>query len=619
MLLLLFGVAASLILWGGCSSGGEDGLQGPAGSGGPLYSYPTCDVDEGAVEQILGQMTLEQKIAQMYIIGVSMLCWDVEETLSLIRNLHVGGVFLQPVTGIALRDPELTAANSNALQEAALSREIPLPLFIVADQEGGIPQALSRVTGGTDQPGNMGLGATFNPDSTHRSYGIMGGQLSAVGINTTFAPVVGLMHSHEETSMYTRCFGELSGEVTRHAGQAVRGLQENLVVATPKHFPSHSTAPGDEHFVLPINDDDEQTVRSQYFPPFIQSIRAGADMFMTTHAVFTAFEDSLPSTYSRRIFTGILRGELGYEGLIVTDDMNMGSVTLYEVDEHPDVLAIRAGADLILDVAADGEPAFGIAPGNLQWAYDVRGQIRAVKDAVEDGRIPEEQINASVRRILRTKMKNCLFSEPYVDPGEVPARVNTPEQIEASQALHAEAFTLLRNDQGLWPLDGDQEIRVHVVCPQALLSQMYPGAAWPTIAEIDLLKAIRRTESNAQVSGKTFDVNPDAKRIRQLTASARNSDADVLVIGTYNALYYDGQKALVHELLALGIPTILMVVGMPYDLMAFPEATTCLVTYSNRDLALEEAARALFGNVEPLGRLPVSLPGLYDVGWSAGR
>ena len=616
---LFVGLAVFFLFVSGCSTDPEGGSRGPAENGRPEYSYPTCDVDEEKVERILGQMTLEQKVAQMYIVGVTLLCWELAETQSLVTDLGVGGVFLRPITGIALFSPELTAQNTNILQDMALSRSIPVPLFIAADQEGGIPQALSLITGGTDQPGNLGLGATFDPKNTHLSYGIMGEQLSAVGINITFAPVVGLMPSHEESSMYTRCFGELSSEVTRHASQAVRGLQENLVVATAKHFPSHSTAPGDEHFILPVNDDSEQTIRDLYLPPFASAIRAGAELFMTTHAVFTTLDTGVPSTYSYRIFTELLREEMGFEGLIVTDDMNMGSVTLTEVDEHPDVLAIKAGSDLILDAAANGEPDFGVAPGNLQYAYDVRGQIRAVLAAVADGRISEERINASVRRILQTKMKNCLFSDPYADPNEVADRVNTPGQTATSRDLHGRAVTLVRNEQGIWPLDPAGEMHIHVVCAQALLSQMYPGAAWPTVAGTDLLQEIRRVEPMASVSGKTFDVDPNPFQVAYLVDKARSSKADFLIIGTYNALYYEGQKSLVRQLLDLNIPTILVAVGMPYDLMAFPDLSTCLVTYSNRDLALETAAKVLFGEIDPKGKLPVSLPGLYDVGWSADR
>ncbi|MFC1888964.1 glycoside hydrolase family 3 protein, partial [Thermodesulfobacteriota bacterium] len=388
-------------------------------------------------------------------------------------------------------------------------------------------------------------------------------------------------------------------------------LQENLVIATSKHFPSHSTALGDSHFVLPVNDDDEQTVRDEYLPPFIAAIEAGTDMMMITHDIYKAWEETMPCTFSHRILTGLLREELGYEGLIITDDMNMGAIMATEWDEHPDLLAIAAGADIILDAAANGLPGFGIAPGNLEYAFDVKGQIDTIIEAVTVGRIPEEQINESVRRILRTKMKYCLFDDPYVNVSEVEEHVNTRAQIETSLDLHTKALTLVRNDRGLWPLDPAQEAHVHVVCPRAFLSEMYPDSAWQTIATSTLLKEVEGLASS--VSGDQFDVDPSRRAIRKIVRKARRSGADILVIGTYNALFYDSQTSLVDQLLDLDIPTIQIALAMPYDVIAFPEASTCLATYSNRNLALEAAARALFGYADPLGRLPVSMPGLYDV------
>ena len=612
LVLLALAAAAGLMVASGCTTDGTEPL--PADGMPPsLFEYPVCKIDEPEVERILSHMTLRQKVAQMYIVGVSLLPWDLEQTRRLVERIEVGGVFLQPIRGIA-PEPADTAANTNRLQEMALSRDLPVPLLVVADQEGGIPQALSRLTGGTDQPGNLGLGATFQPACTHRSYGIMGEQLSAVGINVDFAPVLGLMISYEESSMYTRCFGELSSEVTAHAPQAVRGLQENRVVACVKHFPSHSTAPGDEHFTLPANREDEETVRTRYLPPFVAAIRAGTDMIMTTHAVYTAWDD-VPVTFSRSVVTGLLREELGYRGLIVTDDMNMGALTLTDWDEHPDVLAIRAGTDLLLDVAADDAPMFGVSPGNEQYAYDLEGQIEAVLAALGDGRLSPEQIDASVRRILRAKMRHCLFRSPLVDEDAVPEHVDTPEQREDSRRLHERAVTLVRNDAGLWPLDIEAHPRVHVVCPGAILSRMYPDAGWGTAAGTDLLREVRRLLPSA--TGDTFDVDPLPLRVPALLDRVRAAAPDVLVVGTYHALYHEAQRDLVLRLLEMGLPTIVVSLALPYDLMAFPEASTFLAVYSNRDLALETAARVLLGEATPGGRLPVSLPGLYATGWSA--
>jgi len=593
----------------GDAGDGDDDGQGD-------FSYPYCEVDDQRISQIIEAMTLRQKVAQMYIVGVQVTPWFIpEDTRFFIEDLEVGGVYVQAATGVGFW-PEWSAKNMNALQTMAMSRENPVPLIITIDQEGGIAQAINNMTGGTDQPGNLGLWATFDPDDTYASLRAISWELAAVGVNADCAPVAGVMISHEETSMYTRCFGEITSEVSSHVKQAVRGLQENLVMATAKHFPSHSTAPGDEHFMLPVNYDSEQTVRDRYLPPFSAAIEADTAMIMTTHAVFSAWEDEMPSTFSRRIVTGLLREELGFDGLIVTDDMNMGSITLRPWDEHPDVLAFSAGVDAVIDCFGNGDSMFGIAEENLQYSFEVAGQIEAVTQAVLEGRLSRSRIDESVRRILRTKMKFCLFSDPFVDEVAAGQTVGTPKMAETSLRLHERVITLVRNDEGLFPLDPESDFHVHAVVPAFAQLEMYPDAAWGNIASTDLLREIRKIRPDA--SGGTFLAGPVPIPIDRLVEQAGNSGADVLVVGTYNALFYDQQTALVQGLLSLGIPTIAVATAMPYDLIAFPDVKTYLATYSNRDIALQAAARALFGLMDPKGRLPVSIPGYYDAGWSAG-
>lgn len=578
-------------------------------------SYPFCEVDEARVDELLKSMTLRDKIAQMYVVGVQVLPWfDVGNAKRLVEQIGVGGVFIQPGTGLGLW-PEWTVANTNKLQTWATGRNTPIPLLIVCDQEGGIPQAVSDVTGGTDTPGNLGIGAAFDPQVSFDSYSIMGQQLFELGINNAYAPVAELTVSPDEPSMYTRCFGQDTQDVSANTKQAVRGFQSNLIVATAKHFPGHSTAPGDEHTELTINDDSESDVRKYNLPPFEAAIEAEVDMMMITHSNYRAWEPSLPTTFSKKIVTTLLRDELGYEGLIVTDDMNMGSIMNLPWDEHPDVLAVFAGVDLVLDTGADGDAAYGIHPANEQWDFKVAGQIEAVEQAVNEGRIDADQIDDSVRRILRTKMKYCLFDNPFRDGQTVRQKMDTEEQRNLAKLLHQKAITLVRNDDGLWPLDPDAGQKVHVVSISPFQSQMYPGAYWGNIASTSLLTEIKNILPDA--TGTLFDVEPSANYIDATVDAAEQADPDVLVIGTYHAYYHEDQQNLVRALLDLGRPAIMVAFALPYDLIALPEVTTYLATYSNRDIAAQTAAKAIFGLIEPEGKLPVDLPGLYEYGHSA--
>ena len=575
---------------------------------------PFCAVDEAQVEALLAPMTLRRKIAQMYVVAAPVAPWfDFGNAQRFVEEIGVGGVYVQPGTTIGFW-PEWTTQSINKIQTWALGGEQPIPVLVACDQEGGIPQAINSINGGTDTPGNLGLGATFDPDAAYRGYGIMGQQLAAVGINNSYSPVAGLMISSEESSMYTRCFGEDPEHVSAMVAEAVRAFQENLVIATAKHFPSHSTAPGDEHRGAVFNDESRQAVRDRYFPPFQAAIDAGVDMIMTTHATYSAWGDQ-PVTFNRELVTDVLRGELGFTGLIVTDDMNMGSITNVPWDEHPHVLAVAAGADLVVDIGGDDEMMFGMHPDNRQWALDVEGQIDAIEAAVLDGRIDATQIDQSVRRILRAKMKYCLFENPLHDPTAARAHLSTPEQEQTARELQAAAITLVRNDLDLWPLDPDAGLKVHVVGISPYQSLMYPDAFWGNFAATSLLWEVRKLDPT--VTGDMFDVEPPNFTIDRLITRAEAAAPDVLVIGSYHGNFHQQQRALIDGLLELGIPTILVSLAMPYDLLAFPDVSTYLATYSNRDVALETAARVLFGLAEPTGRLPVSLPGLYDAGWSA--
>lgn len=594
--------------------GDDDDNNEPSGDDDD-FAYPFCDIDRERFEQIFFSMTLREKIAQLYAVGVQTTPWfDVGDARRFIEDVGVGAVFIQPVTGAGFWT-EWTVKNMNKLQGWAMARENPIPLLIACDQEGGIPQTVSNLNGGTDTPGNMGLGATFSPLATYDSYFLMGAQLSAMGINNPYSPVAELMVNENEASMYTRCFGENTDDVAAYTKQAVRGFQENLVVATAKHFPSHSTAEGDEHTGLVVNNESEETVRERYFPPFEAAIEAGVDMIMLTHARYAAWEDEFPTTFSRTLVTDILRGELGFEALIITDDMNMGSITNTPWDEHPHVLALAAGADMIIDVGGDNEMMFGTHPDNEQWAIDVEGQIDAIVEAIDDGRLDEKQIDGSVRRILETKMKYCLFERPYRDVEQAIREVDTPDQVAKARCLHEQALTLVRNDDGLFPLDPEGGQKIHVVSIFMGQSVMYPDAYWGNLSGTSLMREVKKLYPAA--TGDVFDVEPPDWYINAIVNNAANADPDLIIIGTYHAYYHTQQQKLVDGLLDLNVPTIVVALALPYDLLAFPEVTTYLATYSNRTLAIETAAHALFGLAAPKGRLPVALPGLHEYGWSA--
>ncbi|MCB9479742.1 MAG: glycoside hydrolase family 3 protein [Deltaproteobacteria bacterium] len=575
---------------------------------------PYCEVDEASIDALIDSMSLEEKIAQMYLVNgyfSAILPGSMsEETRHLVQDVGVGGVFGQLASLIGL-NPKWTIKNVNAVQEAALASAHGVPVLIAVDQEGGIPQAVNNLTGGTDQPGNMGLGATFDPAATRASYDRMGLELSTMGLNVAFSPVLGVMTDADENSMYTRCFGELTDEVSAHAAQAVQGFQGQLVIAAAKHFPGQTAAPGDEHFGIVTAKQSERKIRKTYLPPFESAIDAGTDMIMPTHAVFDAFDPGVPTTFSHVMLTDLLRDELGFEGVIITDAMTMGGVVLYETATHPDLLAIQAGVDMILELYAE-------VVEHPDWGHtkDIEERIALVAQAVKDGDLTEERIDASVRRILRMKTKYCLFENPTRDKNAGEDVVGTQEAYDASLAMHEDVITLVRDEDGVLPLNAGTVGKVHVVAPKAIVDEMYPGAHWQNAAGTTLIEQVQAIVPSA-TGADFFRTNPKESEVDDLVAGAQAAKADVYIVGTYNARDNAGQQDLVERILALGKPTVVVATGMPYDLSSFDEAPVYIATYSNRDLALQAAARAIFGQAGMNGRLPVSIPGLYDAGWSA--
>jgi beta-N-acetylhexosaminidase len=212
-------------------------------------------------------------------------------------------------------------------------------------------------------------------------------------------------------------------------------------------------------------------------------------------------------------------------------------------------------------------------------------------------------------------MKYCLFESPYRDVQQAISQVNTPDQIDRSKSLHEQAMTLIRNEKNLVPLSQASDLNIHVVSISMFQSVMYPDAYWGNLSGTSLAREVKKLYPAA--TWDVFDVEPPDGYIDALVANAQTASPDVLIIGTYHAYYHSQQQKLVNALLDLEVPTILVALALPYDLMAFPEIPACLATYSNRTIAIETAARALFGLADPQGRLPVRLPGLYDYGWSA--
>lgn len=540
------------------------------------------------VEQRLASMSLRDKVAQMVMVGFK----DTQisdHARKMIADYHVGGIILFLRN---FENPVQVAKLNNDLQALA-EQSTGLPLLISTDQEGGTVARL--VQDATVFPGNMAIGATRSTDYAYETAKMSAEELRAVGVHVNFAPVLDVNNNPANPVIGVRSYGECPDLVAELGVAAVRGYQDGGVIATLKHFPGHGDTDTDSHLALAAVNHDRQRLDEVELKPFRAAIEAGVGAVMTAHVTFPAIDPTpgLPATLSQPVLTGLLREELGFQGLIFTDCMQMKAISDNFGTAHAAVMTVRAGADCLL------------------VCHTLEMQIQAIEGlwaAVERGEISEERINQSVRRLLAAKERLGLLANSQVDLSSIPSVVGTAAHRAKAREVMEHAVTLVRDEPGLLPLRLTADAQVLVITPRA-------GAL--TIAEDKLEvastlgKAIQSRHPHVQELSYAH-VTVDVATCCQ--ALERAQKVDLIIIGTVSANLYAGEAALVNELLRLGKPTVVLALRNPYDLMAFPQAPTYLAAYEYRDPSIEAAVACLFGEVTPTGRLPVTIPGLHGFG-----
>nr|WP_010531437.1 glycoside hydrolase family 3 protein [Lentibacillus jeotgali] len=542
----------------------------------------------------MNHMTLEEKIGQLFIIhmyGQTPTDPNYEETnlnnnrgaknfKEAIEKYHIGGVIYFNWTDNIGNpaDVEQVNALSNGLQEIAMDQRMPIPLFIATDQEGGIVQRLTSP--GTVFPGNMALGATRSTDLAGESAGIIGTELSSLGINMNFAPVADVNVNPENPVIGVRSFGEDPDLVSDMAVSQVQAYQDQKVIPTAKHFPGHGDTNVDSHYGLPIINHDLETLHNVDLKPFKAAIDAGIEAIMTAHIVVPALDDSgLPATLSKPIITDLLREEMGYDGLIVTDSLGMSGANVVEPERVP-VEAFKAGNDILLN------------PPDVEQSYN------AMLEAVESGEISEERVDESVYRILKAKMEKGLFGDPKTDPDAV-ENIGTDENLAKADEIANKSITMVKNENNLMPLQDNQDILI----------------TGPSLGKPSYL-ADQMAGKGYNVTDYATNTSPTQEEIDEATLKAQN--ADKVVVTTYTANTNTAQQQLVSALQSTGKDVVVAAIRNPYDLMKFPDVEGYLTTYGNRDVSVEALARVLSGDVNPQGKLPVTIPDLYEYGHHLG-
>src|SRR6478735_7187761 len=557
------------------------------------------------VLKLMRQMSVEEKVGQLFVIEVAgrdaytvsdtamstnQKLYGVDTPAQAIAKYQPGGVIYyttrQPCatcgTDDNIGDPAQVATMSNGLQAASLAQPAHIPLQISVDQEGGALVARFGAPA-TQMPGNMALGAGRSAADARRSAEVIGTELAAVGVTQDYAPVSDVNINPNNPVIGIRSIGGDPGLVSNLAAAQVAGYHDGGVSAVAKHFPGHGDTGVDSHFGLPEVTHSLDQIHQIDLPPFRADIAAGVETIMTAHVVMPAIDPGVPATMSHKILTGLLRDELGFDGLIVTDALDMAGATATYPPNVAPVKALMAGADQLL-VAPQMDTAYG-----------------SVLAAARSGEISAKRLDESVYRVLLHKFQRGLFGDALVDPAAAPQVLGAPQHLADAQAITDRTTTLVKNDRRLLPLtSGPRNVLV---------------AGWGVGTTQTMAAALAARGATTQVreSGTT----PSATAIDLAVASAQN--ADLVVVSTNNAYAVDAttklptaaaaaQTRLVQALLATGKPVVVAAMRNPYDAASFPEAPTVVDTFGYTTHQVESLVRVLFGEVKPAGRLPVSIP-----------
>ncbi|OCT15008.1 glycoside hydrolase [Paenibacillus pectinilyticus] len=529
-------------------------------------------------------LSLRQKVGQLFICGFQTLEPNAAIT-QLIEDYGLGGViyFRRNV-----EEAHQLARLSSDLQEISL-KSGGQPLFIAVDQEGGMVSRIEK--GATLLPGNMALGAAFAPAGVYASSKVMGKELRQMGVNMNFAPCLDINNNRLNPVIGVRSYGETAALVGDLGTHAVKGLQDMGVIATVKHFPGHGDTSADSHHDLPVVPHSMERLMELELAPFVKAIEGGVDAIMTAHVVFEALEASdVPSTLSYRILTELLRKQLGFKGLIVTDCLEMKAISEGLGVAEGAVRAIEAGSDIIL------------------VSHELERQVAAIEAviaAVESGRIPESRIDESVMRIIGYKCKRGISYDTLAPIPDGP--ISTPEHQLLAKELSRKSITKVKDEVGELLQVNDKLL--------VIWTEVQSGT------EIDEVVDREGTLGSAlsELSGHT---------VRELYVGLYPTDAEIadlvekcegleqVVVVTYNATFSTGQTKLVKALAGQEDLHLIVAAGRnPYDLLEFPEVKTYYACYENRPLAMVSLANVLLGHEAAVGRLPVTLSEQYPIGW----
>ncbi|HEX2867097.1 MAG TPA: glycoside hydrolase family 3 N-terminal domain-containing protein [Ignavibacteriales bacterium] len=559
-------------------------MKKTSGTLSPYSAFDLKSADVRWIENTLNHMTLYEKCAQMVMPWVEAEFMNEDDPkykrlVHLVQDLKVGGLIF--FEGDVINQMLLT----NKLQKLA-----DVPLLVSADYERGVGM---RLKDAVEFPYNMAIGAADDTELTYMMGKIVGQETRAIGVQQNYAPMVDINNNARNPIINIRSYSEDKDIIDRHMLAFMRGMEEENVLTTAKHFPGHGATDLDSHKDLPLLSQSRKSFEKNDLVPFEKAINAGVKSVMVGHLEVPAFEPrpGLPATLSKNIVTRLLKNQLGFQGLVVTDAMNMHGVTKHFKAGPAALKAVQAGNDIIL------------------FPPDEAKAISAIYNAVESGKLSEKRINYSVRKILAAKKWLHLDQNRYVDIDTVTRFLNKRSHIRLAQDIADKSITMVKNTGNLLPLDPAKYSTTACITLSDLSA---PAPYYFEQLVKEKFNNVRMVSLGRKSTGREFNEAMEA---------VRNSDL-VLVPMFVRVRAYTGsidmpeeEAKLVKALAELNKPVVFMSMGNPYILSDFPDVPNYLCSYGEPKVSQIAMLKALTGQINITGKLPISIPNTpYKVG-----
>ena len=521
-------------------------------------------------------MNLSQKIGQLLIVGFKGTTVN-EEIYELITQYHVGNIILFEDN---CQCAEQVFHLVQELQKIAIKSN-GVPLFVTIDQENGIVTRL--YDGVTVFPGNMAQAAGATLEETKQIAYATGVGLKALGINFNLAPSLDVNNNPHNPVIGIRSFGETANDVAMRGNAYIEGLQQAGIIATAKHFPGHGDTSIDSHLALPVVAHEKERLNKVELYPFKEAIKMGVKAIMIAHIRFMAYEkEEVPATLSYPIVTKLLREELGYQGLIITDCMEMKAIDTEWGTAKAVPMAIQAGADLIC------------------ISHTKEKQLEAIQEiyqAIEEGWIDEARLDQSLERILKAKRE--WNSTQFMDMTYEEARkyLYQEDYEKLAKKVSLESITLVKNE-GVIPIRARD---ILVIAPNG---RVLTGADGTRIAP-NFATFFKERISDRKVEAYEIDNLPTKEQVEEAVKKVK--ERELIICCTHNGILAATQLELVRKVTAINPNVILLPMRIPYDIEVLEEVKGCLLSYEYTTKAMESLIQVLMGKAEPKGKLPVTL------------